>query len=1039
MIPAAFLLKSVLRDIAAHGRCPRRLRWLQSGVGTEPLEIRRLLTEDFLWAKGWGGAGIDDRGMDVAVDAAGNVYTTGVFSGTVDFDPGAGVVSLTSAGGSDVFVSKLNSAGNQAWAVRMGSPTGGDTTGNDEGLSITVDTEGNVYTTGFFSGTADFNPSPAGVFNLTSAGGKDIFVSKLDTAGNFVWAKRMGGLMDDVANAIAVDAAGSIYTTGNFQGTVDFNPSAEGVANLTSAGGTDIFVSKLNTAGNFVLSRRMGGASNDVGRGIAVDTAGNICTVGSFQGIADFNPGVGIFNLTYGNSDDIFVSKLNSAGNFVWANSMFGLEGGSLDGGNDIAVDASGSVYVTGFSGSTILFDAGDDVPRLIGPVGFVAKLDSGGSFIWAKGMSNSGGFGIAVDSAGNVFTTGFFSGTADFDPGAGIFNLTSSVNDPTRDVFVLKLDNEGDFLWARGMGGRGDDNGEAIAVDITGNVRTTGWFNLVADFNPGTGAFNLTSSGGGDVFVSKLSPDLLFTLKAGLTGNLLLKKNGVWLELYFSDYSGTGEYVLQDRYRLAAVRAVRITDNGNSNALTLDYLSGGGFGVDGGIHFAGGGGAANEVRLIGAGNEGFTYQPSAVMFGTGKFVTYGKQFNFTDVRSVFVTNTQHLTVEPQGYADVITASEGTGFQDDVAMTISGTSSGTAFPPITFDNVRDLTIDTGLRDDLLVLSHDVVRFDAGSVEARGLKNVFVRTGKGNDSLTLNGPYTGLPVVDDVLWFFGGTGTDLLAGIGDTNWDLNDTRLVSSGGRRILFDDVEVASLTGGGSPNHLNASAFSGNVRLDGVSGNDLLRGGSGNDTFFGGTGDDRILGGPGNDWAYGQDGNDQLWGEAGEDTLYGTAGNDQLWGGDDNDWMTGEAGDDVLQGGNGDDTINGGDNSDRLFGDAGNDILNGGTGNDQLNGGSDNDTLIGSAGADLYVLEWTNNSKALELQRVSATSSYFRRKPRGLVSVLELDTITMDASDEFHVSALGGDDLIAIDALFTQLGSIDGGEGTDSCTAPAAWTKVSC
>jgi Ca2+-binding RTX toxin-like protein len=246
-------------------------------------------------------------------------------------------------------------------------------------------------------------------------------------------------------------------------------------------------------------------------------------------------------------------------------------------------------------------------------------------------------------------------------------------------------------------------------------------------------------------------------------------------------------------------------------------------------------------------------------------------------------------------------------------------------------------------------------------------------------------------------------------------------LVSASGGKVYHDDIERASLTGGAGKNHLNASLFSGDVTLNGGGDNDLIRGGSGNDVLYGGTGNDRIYGGPGDDNINGQDGNDQLWGEAGEDTMRGGNNNDWLWGGDDNDWINGEAGDDILQGGTGDDTMFGGDNNDRLFGDAGNDILNGGT------------------GVDLYDLQGTNNAEDLQLTRVNATSASFRRKPRGLVSVLELDTITMDAMDEFLISALSGDDLIAIDLTFSQLGSIDGGDGTDSCTAPAAWTKVSC
>ena len=1029
-----FLLRSALTTLVPAGRCPRKLKRQHRHSRTEQLEVRQLLTGDFEWAKRMGGTSFEE-GNAIAVDAAGNVYTTGDFYSTADFDPGAGAFNLTSAGASDIFVSKLDRAGNFVWAKRMG----GTAIDKDEGNAIAVDAAGNVYTTGDFYSAVDFDPG-AGVFNLTSAGQSDIFVSKLDSSGNFVWAKRMGGTSSDFGDAIAIDDAGNVYTTGSFRGTVDFDPGAVWF-NLTSAGIRNIFVSKLDDSGNFVWAKRMGGTDYDKGNAIAVDAAGNVYTTGNFYSTADFDPGAGAFNLTSAGASDIFVSKLDRAGNFVWAKRM----GGTAidkDEGNAIAVDAAGNVYTTGDFYSAVDFDPGAGVFNLTSAGQsdiFVSKLDSSGNFVWAKrmgGTSSDFGDAIAIDDAGNVYTTGSFRGTVDFDPGAVWFNLTSA---GIRNIFVSKLDDSGNFVWAKRMGGTDYDKGNAIAVDAAGNVYTTGNFYSTADFDPGAGAFNLTSAGNWDIFVSKLSPDMLFTLASGLTGDVRLRRNGEWLELSFNGTFTSGEYVLQDRHRLSTIHAVRITDNSNSNTLTLDYGSGGGFSVDGGIHHAARGGAADSLRLIGVGNEGFTYAASSLTLGSGKILTYGDEVLFTDVESVFVKDTQHLLIEPQGSADVLTAAPGTGFQGHIGMTVSGTSGGAAFAPITLDNVRDLTIDTGLKDGLLAQSNDTVSFAVGSLEGQGLQNVFVRTGKGSDILTVNGPDIGLPVSDSKFWFLGGSGVDRLTAIGDTNWDLNDIRLVSAGGGKILHDDIEKASITGGTSKNHLNASLFSGDVTLAGGSNNDLLRGGTGDDTLFGGIGNDRIFGGLGDDIAYGQDGNDELWGDAGEDTLLGNAGNDQIWGGDDNDILSGDAGDDVVQGGAGDDIVNGGDNNDRLFGGDGNDTINGDAGDDFVQGGTGNDTLIGGAGIDLYDLQGTNNAEDLNLQRASATSSSFRRKPRGLVSVLELDSITMDATDEFLISALGGDDLIAIDLAFTQLGSVDGGDGTDSCTAPAAWTKVSC
>ena len=303
-------------------------------------------TPSFEWAKSAGGT-TNDLGRDIATDVSGNVYTTGDFSGTVDFDPGAGVFNLTSQGSSDIFVSKLDANGNFVWAKAMGGPSG------DNGNSVAVDASGNVYTTGTFRFTSDFDPGPS-VFNLidpAGAGGADIFVSKLDASGNFIWAKQMGGPEFDNSSSIAVDNSGNVFTTGYFQLTADFDPGPA-TFNLTSTV-TDIFVSKLDALGNFVWAKAMGGTGVSEGRSITTDLSGNLYTTGQFDGVTDFDPSAGVFNLTAA-SEDIFVSKLNASGNFVWAKQ---LGGASSDYGFSIAVDASGNVHTTGSFASTADFD----------------------------------------------------------------------------------------------------------------------------------------------------------------------------------------------------------------------------------------------------------------------------------------------------------------------------------------------------------------------------------------------------------------------------------------------------------------------------------------------------------------------------------------------------------------------------------------------------------------------------------------------------------------------------------------------------------
>ncbi len=457
--------------------------------------------QNYEWAKSFGGSS-GDQGYSIHVDSSGNIYTTGRFEGTVDFDPGAGTANRTSAGSRDVFVQKLDASGNFLWAKSFGGSS------SDEGWSI-VDDSGNVYTTGYFEGTVDFNPG-SGTANLTSAGFTDVFVQKLDASGNFLWAKSFGGssISGDAGYSITVDASGNVYTTGDFEGTVDFDPGA-GTVNLSSAGLADVFVQKLDASGNFLWAKSFGGSSNDLGYSITVDFSGNVYTTGIFGGTVDFDPGAGTAILSSAGIQDVFVQKLNSSGNYLWAKS-FG--GSSADYGFSITVDASGNVYTTGWFEGTADFDPGVGTANLTSAGGedvFVLKLNSSGNYLWVKslgGSSSDQGLSIAVDASGNIYTTGSFAGLVDFDPGAGTANLsTSGIFDP--DVFIQKIDASGNYLWAKSFVGSFSDIGWSITVDASGNVYTTGYFFGTVDFDPGVGTANLSSTFGTiDVFVQKLS-----------------------------------------------------------------------------------------------------------------------------------------------------------------------------------------------------------------------------------------------------------------------------------------------------------------------------------------------------------------------------------------------------------------------------------------------------------------------------------------------------------------------------------------------------
>ncbi len=425
----------------------------------------------------------------------------------------------------------------------------------NEGLvaSMTLDKSGHIYITGVFGGTADFDPG-VGVYNLTAAGLYSHSIVKLDASGNFIWARSFGGAVGSSTNGSAstVDASGNVYTTGYFGGAVDFDPGV-GTYSLTVAGsGKDAYIVKLDASGNFVWAKQLSGTDYGMGISIAVDASGNTYTTGLYRGTVDFDPGVGTYNLTGIGGETSFIVKLDNDGNFLWAKQFLGKPGGT-SGGFGIALDNSGNVYTTGRLSGTVDFDPGSGTYNITSYRIFVSKLDADGNFVWAKGMGGGdgdGGVSIALDAAGNVYTTGGFR-TGDFDPGSGIYNLTDLGQG---DIFISKLDNDGNFVWAKSIGGNLWDYGYSIATDALGNVYTTGWFRGTADFDPGTGVYNLTVAGEGDIFISKLDA----------SGNL------IWTGQIGGNYNDEGRSVAPD-----ASGNLYIAGNFESTAIDFDPGSG--------------------------------------------------------------------------------------------------------------------------------------------------------------------------------------------------------------------------------------------------------------------------------------------------------------------------------------------------------------------------------------------------------------------------------------------------------------------------------
>jgi hypothetical protein len=415
-------------------------------------------------------------GLSIVTDATGNVYVAGRFAGNVDFDPAHPNTDglLRSTGITENgFVVKYAADGTFQWVRGTNGP------GDDQGLA--VDGSGNIYVAGSFSVGDTF-----GAFTPTSG---DTFVTKLDTAGNFDWVQTYTGGTGDNTH-VALDGSGNVYVARTI------NPSGVDVnAN------TFIIVSKLDPAtGATVWNDQFGntGSMNgNTGMDVKADATGNVFVTGTFTGTVDFDPGPASHTLTSPKwkgeyVQEGFVLSLTTGNNFRWVKEIAAMPSG-------LAIDSADNVYTTGASGDWAQLGAG-------GPLN-ITKLSASGAQVWSKNFANGSplenppadAYGVALDSSGNVYTTGYFTGTANFNPG-GAFNLTSAGG---WDSFVSKWNANGAFLWAGRMGGTGDDAAYGIAVDPTGNIYTTGFFTGTANFDPG-GVHTLT---GGGVFVSKLSP----------------------------------------------------------------------------------------------------------------------------------------------------------------------------------------------------------------------------------------------------------------------------------------------------------------------------------------------------------------------------------------------------------------------------------------------------------------------------------------------------------------------------------------------------
>ena len=445
-----------------------------------------------------------DTANAIAVDASGNAYITGKTVST-NFPTTTGAFRrILSGKASDAFVTEINSSGS---ALIYSTYLGGSD--NDEGNGIAVDALGDAYVTGW---TASTNfPTTTGAPQSAFGGGHDdAFVTKLDPTGSaLIYSTYLGGSNYDEAHGIAVDASGNAYVTGT---TYSSNfPTVAGSFQVTLGGYADAFVSKLNPTGSaLIYSTYLGRSYCDEGRGIAVDAMGDAYVAG-FTYSANFWTTPGAFQTKSGGGFDAFVSKLNPAGSTLLYSTFLG---GVLDDfAYGIALDSTGSAYVTGetyssnFPTTAGAFQTTPGGPSAAGyDDAFVVKLNATGTALvystYLGGTGDDAGNGVAVDVLGNASVTGETYST-NFPTTTGSFQTTFGGEE---DAFVSKLNAAGSaLLYSTYVGGTGDEGGQGIALDTSGNAYVTGWTNS-HNFPTTGGVFQPAIAGTQNAFVLQIS-----------------------------------------------------------------------------------------------------------------------------------------------------------------------------------------------------------------------------------------------------------------------------------------------------------------------------------------------------------------------------------------------------------------------------------------------------------------------------------------------------------------------------------------------------
>ncbi|MCK6640821.1 MAG: T9SS type A sorting domain-containing protein [Bacteroidia bacterium] len=323
---------------------------------------------------------------------------------------------------------------------------------------------------------------------------------------NFGWAIQNGQYGDDRATNVATDVNGNVYYCGSFVDSTDVDPGPSTFM-IYAQDSYDGYMCKLDSSGNLIWAKHFPGKYDNWVDDVFVDDLSNVYVAATFSDTADADPGIGIHNLVSAGGYDGAVIKLDSNGDFAWANSFGGLYAEFIQ---RVVADDSGNVFICGRFQGAVDFGSINIFLASNNANGFLAALDSAGQFVWATHMGSAGNSldeatDLVQDDSGNIYTTGFFRNTAEFNPSGPSVTITAlgAIN-----TFITKHDKDGAFVWARAFNGSGSCSSYGIALGANSSLWIGGSFEQTIDFDPGANITNHSSAGGSDIFFARLSLD---------------------------------------------------------------------------------------------------------------------------------------------------------------------------------------------------------------------------------------------------------------------------------------------------------------------------------------------------------------------------------------------------------------------------------------------------------------------------------------------------------------------------------------------------